>query len=95
MFWEKPEISEKNPSFDPHSGIEPDYKLFSVSKMNKNNEVYRGTDLKHSQYSKTSLKEKDTAAVCVCENAPVEFYAAKDRGEVKPGISFDVWWREK
>jgi len=41
------------------------------------------------------LKAKDAEIFCPSEDAPAEFYAAKDRGEVKPGIGFETWWREK
>jgi len=40
------------------------------------------------------LKTKD-AEIFYPEGTSAEFYAAKDRGEVKPGISFEIWWKER
>jgi hypothetical protein len=41
------------------------------------------------------LKAKNAEMFCPSEDAPAEFYAAKDRGEVKPGTSFEIWWSKK
>jgi hypothetical protein len=93
---EEPEISEKKLIFDPFS-LEPDYRSYILSqkKQNLRNRSFGNIEINKRQYSTTSLRAKDAAAICASENAPAEFYAAKDRGEVTPGIPFNVWWREQ
>ena len=45
----KPETSDKNPSFDPHSGLEPNYRLFIPSKIGQNldNKTFGNTELNY------------------------------------------------
>jgi len=41
------------------------------------------------------LKTKNAEIFGPFEDVCAEFYAAKDRGEVKPGISFEIWFKER
>ena len=41
------------------------------------------------------MKAKDAEIFGPSEDDSAEFYEAKDRGEVKPGISFEIWWEER
>ena len=68
---EEPEISEKKLIFDPFN-LETDYQphILSQKKQNLRNRSFGKIEINKRQYSTTSLRAKDSAAICDSENVP-------------------------
>ncbi len=68
---EEPEISEKKLIFDPFC-LEPDYRPYILyqKKQNLRNRSFGNIEINKRQYSTTSLRSKDAAAIFASENAP-------------------------